>query len=1152
MLSSRIPVDLVRVTFLVRFAFCVALCAALSPIIAEGAPPADTTSPQDEEEPMIRETPFDGSFPLFTPQASTPVVIDTADAEVVTIAAQSFSEDVKRLSGTAPDVRSALPEQADEVILAGSVEQSGLVRQLLQQNAFDASHVDSGQWESFVFTVVEEPIEGIDRALVVAGSDPRGTAFGLFELSKRMGVSPWVWWADATVDKADALHISDGLHAFGPPSVKYRGIFLNDERWGLRPWSAETVEPELGNIGPKTYTRVFELLLRLKANHIWPAMHEGTLPFYEHPENQETADDYAIAVGTSHTEVMLYNNAEEWDTDADGPWDYTQNADPMREVWRQRVQETDDSETVHQIGIRGQHDTGMEGVETAEEGAELLEHVIEDQRRILRDEIDKPLTDIPQVFTPYKEVLDYYEAGVDLPSDATLMWVDDNYSYVRRFSTDQEQQRPGGGGVYYHLSYLGVPHPYLWLETTPPSLTWREMSRAWAHDMRENWIVNVGDLKRREWGMEFFLQMGWDVDRWGPNSTRDYFEQVAARDISPKYAERISRIMAEYYDLAFRRKPELMGFSFHWFGQDDVADPKFSLWNYGDEGQQRIEQYRDLRSRAERIYDELPPEAKAPFFQLVYYPVRGAASMNEKWLHAYKSRAYAAQGRAAANVHAARAEAAFDRILDDIHAYNREIEDGKWNGIVEYKPGLGGGAKVHAPPDVERIDLPVNGSLDVAVEGSQTLLSALDASGPVPRTQIEARADDARLLGPALTRGSDAKGGYLTRLNDSSAKARSASSEPDSLRGAAFDVTIEDGAGGRYALYAMVEHHDETFWPWDSPSWTVTLDNRTDSTSWNEDVGEGRFKVTEYQLKPGAHTVRFHTAQPGAKLRGIELVRKGTNVLPTFNRHTREDYFIDVVNTGQAPRQWTATPSAPWIDLSARSGIVDDESKRIQVSIDYETAPQQADLRGHVDIVGEDDSSRVYVPVMNEPRTVPEDAHVEDNGVVSIHAEHYREKQSGAETEWTRFDGVGYTGAAMALTPLSKGYVDTLSAVKTQSPALEYEIVVQSGGRARLRIDAVPSFPVHHGKPLRTAVSIDGGEPQWVTFQMGPAESRNWKYNVAQNAMSGSLALTLEPGRHTLTVWGTDPSVNVDKMALDVGGLRHSYLGPPETIVRSR
>lgn len=1120
------------------------LCSFLLLPVAPGPTSARAQAPSaDEEAPTIQETPFDGSFPLFTSDAQTPVVVDTSDAEVVSIAANAFADDVERLSGTAPDVRTAVPDRADEVIVAGSAEESPLIRRLLRQNAFDASHIDDGQWESFVFTVVEAPFEGVDRALVVAGSDPRGTAFGLFELSKRMGVSPWVWWADARVQERDELHISAGLYEFGPPSVKHRGIFLNDERWGLRPWSAQTVEPEVGNIGPKTYARIFELLLRLKANHIWPAMHEGTMPFYEHDENQETADDYGIVIGTSHTEVMLYNNAEEWSEDEDGSWNYRTNGEHMREVWRQRVRETAPSETVYQIGLRGQHDTGMEGIETAKEGAELLERAIADQRKILQDEIGKPPSHIPQAFTPYKEVLDYYEAGLELPPDPTLMWVDDNYGYIRRFSNEQEQQRPGGGGVYYHVSYLGVPHPYLWLESTPRPLIRREMNRAWAHDMRENWILNVGDLKRREWGMDFFLQMGWDIDRWAPNDVQSYFERAAARDIHPDYAGRIADLMAEYYDLAFQRKPELMGFSFHWFGQDDVADPKFSPWNYGDEVQRRIDRYRDLRTRVERIYNELPPEAKAPFFQLVYYPVRGAASMNEKLLHAYKSRAYAAQGRADANVHAARAEAAFDRILSDIHTYNHEIEDGKWNGIVEYKPGLGGGAKVHAPPEVERVDLPVNGRVDVAVEGGRTLLGELDTTDPVPPARVSASAADARLLGDGMTRGTDAKGSYVT-LSD--APPEEAAPTP----GAALEVSVEEA--GRYALHAIVEHHDETLWTWESPPWTVTLDQRSDTTTWNEDVGEGRFEIGEYDLAAGPHTFRFRTEQPGARLRALQLVRVGTNVLPELTRQTRSTAFFDVVNTGRAPQRWTAEPSAPWIELSTDSGVVDDTSERVQVSVDHDAAPNRADLRGHVDVTSGEHSYRVYVPVHNASLDAPEGAHVEANGVVSVHAEHARETRSGAVADWTRIDGLGHTGAAMALDPITDWYVDSLSAVKRKSPALEYEVVVESGGRTRLQIDAVPSFPVHHGKPLRTAVSIDGGDPQWVTFQMGPAESRNWKYNVAQNSMSGSIEVTLAPGQHTLTLWGTDPSVNVDKLTLDFGGLRHSYLGPPETIVRPR
>ena len=1150
--GSRLAVETTGDTAAAMY-YCVVADAATGESATSDAAALRFGSP--DRDLRVESEPFEGSFPLVTPEGATPVVVDDDDAAVVHTAADAFAGDLERLSGTEPSVVAAVPDGADKVVVVGSVGESPLVRRLVERDAFESFHVRHGQWETFVVTAVEAPVEGVDRALVVAGSDPRGAAFGLFELSAAAGVSPWTWWADVPVPETEAVHVSPGPHEFGPPSVTYRGVFINDEQWGLRPWAAGTHEPGSGNIGPRTYERVFELLLRLRANHVWPAMHPGTAPFYADPENQAVADEYGVVVGTSHTEVMLFNNEEEWDTDVDGPWDYTRNAERMREVWDERVAATADSETVYQVGIRGQHDTEMEGVDSDAEAAALLERVIEDQREIIDRHHDADVTDVPQVFTPYKEVLDYYEAGLDVPGDVTLLWVDDNYGYVRRFSDADERARPGGGGLYYHLSYLGLPHPYLWCDSTPPARTWREVTRAHRQGMAENWVVNVGDIKRREWGTECFLDLAWDVDAWVGSDTRASLERVAARDLGPEHAEAVADLLCEYYRLAAERRPTFMGFSFHWFGEDAPEDPAFSPWNYGDEVARRAEQVRDLRERAAALSEEIDPDRRDAFFELVYFPVATAANLNLKQLYAYRSRVYAAQGRADANRYADLALAEFDRFLENVRTYNEGVADGKWQGIVDPKPGMGGGAEIFDDPDVDRVALPDAGGIGVAIEGSSTPLGGAD--GPVPAERVTLAASDATVEG-AMTLADDDDGTYLVvpERTDGAAGPDDAAAGTDEKTGgsddgspspanaATFEFTVE--TGGRYELAAVFEHHDEALWEWDSHPWYVAVDDQR--REFNDDVGVGRFRVGEFDLDPGRHTVRFATDERGSTLRSVRLRGQRTNILPPLDRRTRRERFVDVFARGEASREWTAEPSEPWIRLSQRAGEVDETGDRLWVGVDDDALPDAADPTGHVDIADGDRSVRVYVAVADGP-AASAGAHVEDDGVVSIRAEHYRDSHPGELAEWTAVDGLGPTGTAMVPEPLTGWYVADLDQVADRCPALEYEVVVTEGGEARLRVDAVASFAVDHGRDLRTAVSVDGGDLRWVTFRMGPAESRAWKYTVAENAMSGTATLDLDPGTHTLRVWASDPSVNVTGLVLDFGGLRSSYLAPPETRV---
>jgi len=599
-------------------------------------------------------------------------------------------------------------------VIVGTCEKNKPIGALAAKKRIDISKV-RGQWETFLITSVAKPFPGLKNALVIAGSDRRGAAFGAFELSSRIGVSPWVWWADVRPDIQKNINVNIKGAVFGPPSVQYRGIFLNDEDFGLKPWAAKTFEPEVGDIGPKTYAKIFELLLRLKANTIWPAMHKCTKAFNYYDHDKFVADDYAIVMGSSHCEQMLRNNVDEWNFDARGAWTYTGNRDRLLKYWDERVEANGRFENIYTLGMRAIHDDGMPDGKTTPERVSILESIISDQREMLRRRVNSDETKVPQVFIPYKEVLDLYRGGLKVPGDVTIMWPDDNFGYIRRLSGPAERLRSGGSGVYYHISYWGPPHDYLWLETTPPSLIWEEMNKAYANSARKMWIVNVGDIKPNEIGMEFFLRMAWDINKWNAENIGGFLDSWAGREFGAGNAAEVASIMNRYYTLNSQRKPEHMGFYDKYSLNAQNADPEFSLFNYGDEAQRRIDSFDDIERRAEAVFNKLPAPKKDAFFQLVLYPVKASSQMNKKHLYGFKSRVYARQRRASANADALLSEAAQKTIAELTAYYNDTMAGGKWKHMMDDSPN---GLAAFGPVKTGNAKLAPEPGLGVAVEGS--------------------------------------------------------------------------------------------------------------------------------------------------------------------------------------------------------------------------------------------------------------------------------------------------------------------------------------------------------------------------------------------------------------------------------------------------
>lgn len=628
-------------------------------------------------EPWVLREPAAGAFALAGGETTARIAVGADDFPVVVLAARDLARDLERVSGRAPEVSSGAAGPGGPVVYVGTLGQSARIDTLAREGKLELGDLD-GAWESFVIATVASPEPGVSQGLVIAGSDRRGTAFGVYELSQAIGVSPWHWWADVSPPRAEALYVSEGLRRFGPPSVKYRGIFINDEDWGLHPWASHTFDPELGDIGPKTYERVFELMLRLKANTLWPAMHEVTQAFNLYPENKELADRYAIVMASSHAEPMLRNNVTEW-TAPQRDYNYATNRDGVRAYWEQRVKENADYENIYSLGMRGIHDSGMVAGRSTEEQVAFLERIFTDQRDLLREHVGADLSRIPQAFTPYKEVLELYQAGLTVPEEVTIVWPNDNHGYIRRFPSASERTREGGSGVYYHLSYLGSPMAYLWLYTTPPALVWQEMSKAYALGAQEYWIVNVGDIKPAEMGMEFFLQMAWDIERWNLDTLPRFFETWAAREFGEEASEGIAEIFEVYFELNYQRRPEHLQW---WLPHQRAQGSDLTA----EEVAQRLAAFDALVEASERAKVDVRDGAGDAFFQLVEYPVKASAFANRRYFHLEQyGRLFNADPRAAA-IHGALAREANSELKGLTAYYNEELAEGKWRRFMAEEP----------------------------------------------------------------------------------------------------------------------------------------------------------------------------------------------------------------------------------------------------------------------------------------------------------------------------------------------------------------------------------------------------------------------------------------------------------------------------------
>lgn len=628
---------------------------------------------------------FDGKTPVsFSTGTKTDPVVATA--------MDMFASDMEAVTGK----RAKESKSSNATIILTQLDKAGKgTRKKLISAGVPVERLDT-LTDGFHISVSGDKIN-------VVGTNGRGTAYGLLELSRMAGVSPWIWWGDVTPIKKEKLTIDDGFSTTQGASVEFRGIFLNDEDWSLRPWSyGNFEESKFGTIGPKTNKEVFKLLMRLRANAVWPAMHTGTKAFFKDPENKIMADSCGIAVGTSHCEPLLRNNVDEWDVKERGNYNYITNRQAVQDYWIERLKEVKNSNggNMFTIGMRGIHDGSMEGVKTDEEKFNALQQVIDDQQQLISDYIGDPSKQM-QIFVPYKEVLQLYEMGLKVPDYVTLMWCDDNYGYITRLSDTEEQKRQGGGGVYYHLSYWGRPHDYLWLTTTQPGLIYNEMRTAYDHNVRKLWIVNVHDPKVAAYDMELFLDLAWDIDCVGGDALGTHLEKWLCTNFGDAAGKKLYPVMRKFYHLSGIRRPEFMGWNqvelnkqtFN-RGLSPVSNTQFSFTEFGNEADRYMEDYLALANAVEEIESEISPELKDAYFAAIKYPVTAAANHAVKMLEAQRARSFANGSTLGdmfvnnAKIYSsvAKSQNAYQNIRKLTEHYNLKMRDGKWNRSMNMRP----------------------------------------------------------------------------------------------------------------------------------------------------------------------------------------------------------------------------------------------------------------------------------------------------------------------------------------------------------------------------------------------------------------------------------------------------------------------------------
>ncbi|HYQ65196.1 glycosyl hydrolase 115 family protein [Actinophytocola sp.] len=999
------------------------LAAAVTPAVA--APAAVAAA----EESYVVTTPRPDAFPLVANGRAAPIVVSAGDHPGVVRVVGDLRDDVERVTGVRPTTSLNDVPGGSEPVLVGTIGASPLIDGLVRHGKLDVTGI-AGKWETSLQQVVRDPLPGIRRALVIAGSDHRGTIYGAYDVSRRIGVSPWYWWDDVPAKHTDQLYVLPGRHTQGTPAVKYRGFFINDENPALDRWAPTQFGQGLapgfpGGLNSRFYSRVFETMLRLKANYLWPAVW-GRAFAEDDPANHATAALYGVVMGTSH-EAPMMRGIEEWNRHAvpavrdgagnvvtpghdpyggTGEWSFRRNADAIKAYWADGIERMKEQgfEGVVTLGMRGNGDVGLPDGD----GIELMQEILDSERQILAD---KGMSGVPKVWTLYKEVQRYWDKGLRAPDDVTVVFTDDNWGNMRKLPDPSLPPRAGGYGMYYHFDYVGGGRNYKWADTINLDNTWEQLDAARGYGIDRLWVVNVGDMKNEELPLQFFLDYAWrpiplrDVPRWE--------KRYAAENFPARHAAEIAGVLHDYGVLQARRKPELLNRRITsgpgtTVTYDDQMTPYY-LENYREMDRVTADWQR-LASRAERVGRALPESYQDAYFQLVGYATKATANLYSLRRAEFTNILYARQGRAATNDLAAETDARFadDQALSTY--YNTELAGGKWKNF-QSQPKIGYGDVARYGPNAPWQQPELN---------NQALPDEVFPA--VRRIQVPAAAD----MGVAI-----------------------------------------DGS--------------DQWWP---------------------------------------------AATTPA-------------VLPTFSPYQSQPrQYVEVFNRGTTPFDYRISSAQPWVSVSKSRGTVD-KQVRVEVTVDWRRAPRGT-TRVPLTVTG---AGRTVVveAVVDSPASRPKRGYVEANGYVSIPAD----GASRVVGDWLRIPDIGRDGAGMRPAPVTAPRREPAGA------RLEYTVNVNTTGPVTVWVYLSPRNNVHPTDGLTYAVSLDGQAPQRVNVTTATgaddtAMNRQWERNTSDNVNRTATTQVIDrPGEHVLKVWAVDPTVVVQKIVVDTGGLAPSYLGPP-------
>ncbi len=976
-----------------------------------------------------------GHFPIVGVGRSAPIVVSGTDLPGVQRAARDLQADIGKVSGRVPQLAiDVVPANTAQVILVGTLGKSALIDGLVSARKLDVSAID-GRWETHLVTLVNDPAPGVQQALIVVGSDQRGTIFGLYDVSHRIGISPWYFWDDVPAPHHDAIYVKPGQYSRGEPVVKYRGFFINDEnpqlgRWARARFGDAPNAKHPHGFNHQLYGHVYEVLLRLRGNYLWPAVWSRSL-FDDDPKNQALAAEYGIVMGTSH-EAPMMRAQDEWNRygSSSGPYggtgdfSFVRNEAAVKKYWADGLRRMNGYESLVTIGMRGNGDTGMEDAA----GTALMGRIVATQRTMLEEILGKAPKDVPQVWTLYKEVQDYWSEGMRAPDDVTVIWCDDNWGNMRGLPHQADPKRGGGYGLYYHFDYVGDGRNYKWVDTTLLPNLWEQLHLSYRYGVDRVWMTNVGDLKNDEHPLEFFLDYAWDPERLPLERLHEWEVNWARHAFGVEQAEIIAEVLTDYSRLQSRRKPELLNREIALDPQFDLAKSSevkkavirrdaspFSL-NHYREAERVVEEWRALRVKVESIRERIPERLADAFYQLVYYQIAASANIYELRLAQFRNIQYAAQRRAATNGMAILAQRHFDADRAMSEFYNTRLSGGKWaHWQTQPKLGYGGpypNSSWQQPeknndatddfiwPELVRIKLPVRAELAVAIDGS------------------------------------------------------------------------------------------ESIWP--------------------------------------------DTKEPAR--------------LPEFSPfQTQPRQYVEVINRGRQAFDYRAKVEVPWLKANPASGRVN-EQLRVELTVDWPSVPV-----GHFEVpivVEGANQERVTVTalVSNPGKDLPGfGGFVESNGVMAIEAENYDRSVAKSGTYWQRLAGIGRTAGGMTPFPVTADR----QTPKSGTPRLEYDLYSFASGAVTVWTYLSPRNNVIPSDGLKYAISIDDEVPQIVNvttalnaIPMNPSWERNTSDNVARLSTKHQLA---NPGRHVLKFWMVDPTLIVQRLIVDTGGLRPSYLGPPQS-----